>query len=93
MSGGHVQRCIVGPRCRVNSYAVVEDSILFDGVDVGRYCRIRRAIIDKDVQIPAHATIGYDLEHDRQRGFMVTEQGVVVIAKAERPEVFLSPKR
>ena len=38
--------------------------------------------------IPANTTIGYDLNHDKQRGFLVTEQGVVVIAKAELPETF-----
>jgi glucose-1-phosphate adenylyltransferase len=86
VSGGHVRRSILSPSVRVNSYAVVEDSILYEGVDVGRHSRIRRAIIDKDVKIPPHSTIGYDLEHDRQRGFTVTEQGVVVIAKAELPE-------
>ena len=88
VSGGHVRRSILAPNVRVNSFAVVESSILFDGVNVGRHCRIRRAIIDKDVQIPANTTIGYNLEHDRQRGFTVTEQGVVVIAKAELPETF-----
>ena len=88
ISGGHVRRSILSPNVRVNSYAIVENSILFDGVDVGRYCRIRRAIIDKDVQIPPGTTIGYDPEHDRRRGFTVTEQGVVVIAKAEVPEAF-----
>ena len=51
--GGHVRRSILSPNVRVNSFAVVENSILFDGVDVGRHCRIRRAIIDKDVQDPA----------------------------------------
>ena len=45
-------------RCRVNSYAVVEDSILFDGVDVGRYCRVRRAILDKDVKLPPYTVLG-----------------------------------
>ena len=50
VSGGHVRRSILSPNVRVNSYALVENSILFDGVDVGRHCRIRRAIIDKDVQ-------------------------------------------
>jgi glucose-1-phosphate adenylyltransferase len=88
ISGGHVRRSILSPNVRVNSYAVVENSILFDGVDVGRHCRIRRAIIDKDVKIPQNTTVGYDLEHDRQRGFLVTEQGIVVIAKAELPETF-----
>jgi glucose-1-phosphate adenylyltransferase len=88
ISGGHVFRSILSPNVRVNSYALVENSILFDGVDVGRHCRIRRTIIDKDVKIPPHSTIGYDLEHDRRRGFTMTENGVVVIAKAELPETF-----
>jgi glucose-1-phosphate adenylyltransferase len=92
VSGGHVGRSILSPNVRINSFAVVEDSILFEGVDVGRHCRIRRAIIDKDVRIPASTTIGYDLDHDRKRGFTITEQGVVVIAKAERPDTFLIPK-
>jgi glucose-1-phosphate adenylyltransferase len=88
ISGGHVRRSILSPNVRVNSYAVVESSILFDGVNVGRHCHIRRAIIDKDVQIPAGTTIGYNLDHDRQRGFTISEQGVVVIAKSELPETF-----
>src|SRR5262245_47732892 len=88
ISGGHVRRSILSSNVRVNSFAQVESSILFEGVDVGRHCRIRRTIIDKDVKIPQNTTIGYDLEHDKQRGFLVTEQGVVVIAKAELPETF-----
>jgi glucose-1-phosphate adenylyltransferase len=93
LSGGHVRRSILSPRVRVNSFAQVESSIFFDGVDVGRHCRIRRAIVDKDVKIPANTTIGYDLEHDRQRGFQVTEGGVTVIAKAELPETFAARAR
>lgn len=92
ISGGHVRRSILSPNVRVNSYALVENSILFSTVDVGRHARIRRAIIDKDVRIPAGTTIGYDLEHDRRRGFTITEQGVVVIAKAELPETFTTPR-
>ena len=49
VSGGQVRRSILGPTTRVNSYAQVEDSILFDGVDIGRHAQIRRAIIDKGV--------------------------------------------
>jgi glucose-1-phosphate adenylyltransferase len=88
ISGGHVRRSILSPNVRINSYSIIESSILFDGVEVGRHCQIRRAIIDKDVQIPPNTTIGYNLDHDRQRGFLITEQGVVVIAKAELPETF-----
>jgi glucose-1-phosphate adenylyltransferase len=88
LSGGHVRRSILSPNVRVNSFAQVDSSILFEGVDVGRHSRIRRAIIDKDVKIPPNSTIGYDLDHDRRRGFTVSDQGVVVIAKAELPETF-----
>jgi glucose-1-phosphate adenylyltransferase len=91
VSGGQVRRSILSPRTRINSYAVVEDSILLDGVDVGRYCRIRRAIIDKDVKLPPYTVLGYDPEFDRSRGFTVTDAGVVVVAKTEPPETFLAP--
>jgi glucose-1-phosphate adenylyltransferase len=93
VSGGHVRRSILSPNVRVNSYAVVEQSIVYDRVDIGRYARVRRAIIDKDVRIPPHTTVGMDLEHDRQRGFTITEQGIVVIAKGTQPELFMQPKR
>lgn len=93
ISGGHVRRSILSPNVRVNSFALVENSILFEGVDVGRHCRIRRAIIDKDVKIPQNTMIGYDLDQDRQRGFQVTEQGVVVIAKAELTDAFVEQGR
>jgi len=93
ISGGHVSRSVLSPQVRVNSYAVVESSILFEGVDVGRHCRIRRAIIDKDVKLPANTSIGYDLEWDRKRGFTISEGGVVVVAKAERPETFIGEGR
>ncbi len=81
VSGGRVERSVLGARVRINSYAHVEGSILFDRVDVGRYAKIRRAIIDKDVCIPAGAEIGYDPELDRARGFTVTSSGITVIAK------------
>jgi glucose-1-phosphate adenylyltransferase len=89
ISGGSVRRSILSPQVRVNSFAVVEDSILLDRVDVGRHTRIRRAIVDKDVKIPPGVRIGYDLEADRRRGFTITESGIVVIPKAEPAETFL----
>ena len=53
ISGGRIDRTILSPQVRVNSFAYVEESILLDGVDIGRHCRIRRAIIDKGVHVPA----------------------------------------
>lgn len=83
LSGGRVSRSILSPNVRINSYAVVEDSLLFEGVDVGRGATVRRAIIDKGVQVPAGVEIGLDPEHDRARGLTVTEGGVTVVPKGE----------
>jgi glucose-1-phosphate adenylyltransferase len=81
LSGGRVERSIVGPMCRINSYATVEDSILFEGVHVGRRSRIRRAIIEKGVQSPANFQIGFDREEDLERGFTMSDDGIVVIPR------------
>ena len=89
VSGGHVVGSILGPNCRINSHSDVEDSILFEGVDIGRRARVRRAIIDKGVHIPAGTEIGYDAEHDLDRGFLISPGGVVVIAKADGVDQFL----
>ena len=84
ISGGCVARSVLGSNVRINSYASVEDSILFDGVEVGRRCNIRRAIIDKGVHIPPETKIGYDPAADAARGFTVTDSGIVVIARGEQ---------
>jgi glucose-1-phosphate adenylyltransferase len=83
VSGGTVARSVLGPNVRINSYAHVEDSILFEGVDVGRRCRLRRVIVDKDVVIPPETEIGFDRDADLARGFTVTDSGLVVIARGE----------
>ncbi len=80
ISGGRIIRSILSPGVRIHSYAEVIESVLLDGVDVGRRARIRRAIIDKEVKIPKGAEIGYDLEEDAKR-FTVTEGGIVVVAR------------
>ena len=86
LSGARVERCVVGPQVRVNSYACVQDTILFEGVDIGRHAQIRRAIIDKGVTIPPGLKIGFDLEQDQARGFTISPRGVVVIAKSDNVE-------
>jgi glucose-1-phosphate adenylyltransferase len=83
VSGGRVERSILSPNVRINSWADVRESILFSNVSIGRHARVRRAIIDKGVHVPEGMQIGYDLELDRQRGFTVTDSGLVVIAKSD----------
>ncbi|MFO0982288.1 MAG: glucose-1-phosphate adenylyltransferase [Planctomycetota bacterium] len=80
ISGGRAERCVLSPLVRINSYAVVEDSILMHGVQIGRRAHVRRAIIDKWVKIAPGVRIGHDLEQDRKR-FTVTDSGTVVIPK------------
>ena len=88
ISGGQVERSIVGYNARINSFSHVQDSILLDNVDIGRRVRVRRAIIDKGVCIPPDTQIGYNHDEDRARGFAVSEGGIVVIAKADGVDHF-----
>lgn len=80
ISGGLVERSILGPNVRVNSYSYITDSIIMNNCNVGRHARIRRAIIDKNVTIPEGYEIGFDSEGDKKK-FTVTETGIVVIGK------------
>src|SRR5262249_23447514 len=82
ISGGRIDRCVLGPSARINSYSHVEESILFDGVDVGRYARLRRVIVDKNVRIPQRVEIGFDHDVDA-RSFTVVD-GIVVVPKDAR---------
>lgn len=81
ISGGEVVGSILSPGTRVNSWASVRDSVLFDGVSVGRNATVKRAIIDKNVQIAPNAQVGIDPELDVARGFTVTESGITVVPK------------
>jgi glucose-1-phosphate adenylyltransferase len=84
ISGSTVRESILFRRVRVNSYSDVRRSVLFDEVEVGRHCKIQNTIIDKDVIVPAGTVIGYDLAQDRERGFKITESGIVVVPKSYR---------
>jgi glucose-1-phosphate adenylyltransferase len=82
ISGGRVRRSVVGLDVRVNSFCEVEDSIIFNHVNIGRHSRIRNAIIDRHVVLPEHTEIGYDLEADRSH-YHVSEKGVVTVVREE----------
>jgi glucose-1-phosphate adenylyltransferase len=81
ISGARVQGSIVSPNVRVHSYASVDDSVILDGVEIGRNCQVRRAVIDKNVRVPPNTRIGYDRAEDEGRGFSVTESGITVVGK------------
>ena len=80
ISGGRIHRTVLSNRVRVNSFSHIEESVLFENVVIGRHVKIKKAIIDKDVEIPSGTEIGYNLQEDRKRWF-VSEGGIVVIPK------------
>ena len=86
VSGALVERSVISPNVRVNSWAHVEGAVLMEGVSVGRRAIIRNAIIDKNVAIPEGAQIGVDLDRDRKL-YTVSDNGVVVIGKGQRVEL------
>jgi glucose-1-phosphate adenylyltransferase len=85
ISGATARRSVLSPGVRLHSFAEVEDSVLLQDVDVGQNAVVRRAIVDKNVQIAPGAQIGVDPEADRRR-FHVSEAGIVVIGKGETVE-------
>lgn len=81
ISGGEVIGSVVSPHVRVNSWSSVRDSVIFDGVNIGRSAVVNRAIVDKYVKIEEGAQLGVNHEHDRERGFYVSDNGIVVVPK------------
>ena len=78
ISGASIQRSLLFTNVRVNSFSHVEDSVVLPNVDIGRHCRIRRAVIDKGCKLPEGLVVGEDPEHDARR-FYRTEGGVTLI--------------
>jgi glucose-1-phosphate adenylyltransferase len=85
ISGGRVVHSVLSPGVRVNSYCEVENSILLSDCEIGRYSRIRNAIIPPGLLVPENTFIGYDTEQDRARGYTITENGVVAVPPDSGP--------
>ncbi len=78
ISGAVVKHSLLFSGVTINSYATLEDSVVLPNVDIGRHCRITRAVIDKGCLIPPGTVIGEDPEADAER-FYVTEGGVTLV--------------
>ncbi len=57
-----MRNSVLSQDVRVNSYSELDSTIVFSHVNIGRHCRIRKAIIDRDVHLPEGTVIGYDPE-------------------------------
>jgi glucose-1-phosphate adenylyltransferase len=80
ISGGTVRSSVLSWDVMVRSWAQVDESVIMDRVEVGRYCKIKKTIIDKENVIPPYTEIGINPQTDRER-FTVTPRGIVVVPK------------
>ena len=81
ISGALVKNSVLSPGVRVDSWARVERSVILHNSRVSRYAVVENAILDKNVVVMEGATLGIDKEHDRARGFVVSDGGVTVVGK------------
>ncbi|MCV6606288.1 MAG: glucose-1-phosphate adenylyltransferase, partial [Porticoccaceae bacterium] len=81
ISGSEVRQSLLFSNVRVHSYSTIEESVILPGVEIGRNCTIRRAIVDRGCCIPPGTEIGVDRVQDEARGFRVSEKGVTLVTK------------
>ena len=86
VSGATVRESVLSPGARVHSWAAVDRSVIMDGVHIGRRAAVRDAILDKNVWIDEGVEIGVNKDDDRERGFIVSDNGVTVLGKGQRVE-------
>ena len=80
ISGSHVDRSLLFSRCRVNSYCKLQEAVLLPGVNIGRYSRLSRVVIDRGVTIPDGTVVGEDPIEDARR-FERSEKGITLITQ------------
>ncbi len=87
VSGGLVRAAVLSPGVRVNSWSRVERAVVLDNTRIGRHAVVENAILDKNVEVPEGAVVGVDKEHDKARGFVVSEGGITVVGKGQLVEL------
>jgi len=83
VSGGLVRESVLSPGVRVDSWARAERSVILHNSRIGRHAVVENAILDKNVVVLEGAAVGVDTEHDRERGFTVSEGGITVVGKGQ----------
>jgi glucose-1-phosphate adenylyltransferase len=81
ISSASVHESVIGYDCFVHAGAVVKDSIVLSGCDIGSGSRLTRVLLDKNCKIEPGCVIGEDPAADRARFPFVTESGIVTIPK------------
>jgi len=79
ISGAQVRHSLLFSNVRVESYSTVQDAVILPNVNIGRNCRITRAVIDKGCHIPEGMIIGEDPVEDANRFYVSPDDGVVLV--------------
>ena len=78
ISGSKIRHSLLFSNVRVNSYTTVEDTVILPESNIGRHCRIKKAIIEKGCEIPADTVIGENRAEDEKK-YLVSPGGVVLV--------------
>lgn len=78
ISGAQILNSVLFFNCTVENYSQVTESVILPKVNIGRNCRIHRAVIDKGCVVPDDTVIGENHEEDRKR-FYVSDEGIVLV--------------
>lgn len=78
ISGSTVRHSLLFSSVRVESYSLIEDSLILPEVEIGQHCEIRHAIIEKGCDIPNNTQIGVDAQEDAKH-FYISPKGVVLV--------------
>jgi glucose-1-phosphate adenylyltransferase len=78
ISGANVKRSLLFSNVRVNSYTSITDSIVLPDVEIGRNCRISKAIIERGCIVPEGTIIGVNRANDEEK-YHVSAGGVVLV--------------
>src|SRR5579863_7341602 len=79
VSGAQIRRSLLFSRVRVNSYARTSEAVLLPEVEVGRYARLTKVVVDRGCHIPEGLVVGEDPALDAMR-FYRSDGGVVLIS-------------
>lgn len=79
ITGARVKKSVISTNVHIDSYSQLERCVILPNVEIGRHCRLRNVIVDRDCKIPAGTVIGYDAMHDRDL-YLVSPKGITLIA-------------
>lgn len=80
ISGSEIKGSLLSHKVRIHSYSKINDTILLPSAEIGRSCRITKAIIGENCKIPEGMIIGEDPIADKER-FEVSSGGVVLVVQ------------